>query len=71
VIFSLTNRIQTETGAQPASYPMGTGGSYPGDKAAGTWSWPSLPSSAEVKYAWNYNFTPPVPSWRGASRRRT
>jgi hypothetical protein len=24
----------------PPSYPMGTGGSFPGDKAAGTWSWP-------------------------------
>jgi hypothetical protein len=24
------------SGAHPASYPMGTGGSFPGDKAAGT-----------------------------------
>jgi hypothetical protein len=24
----------------PTSYPMGTGGSFPGGKAAGTWSWP-------------------------------
>jgi len=23
----------------PASYPMGTRGSYPGGKAAGAWSW--------------------------------
>jgi len=22
------------------SYPMDTGGSFPGGKAAGTWSWP-------------------------------
>jgi hypothetical protein len=26
--------------AHPTSYPMGTGGSFPGDKTAGTWSWP-------------------------------
>jgi len=23
-----------------ASYPIGTRGSFPGDKAAGAWSWP-------------------------------
>jgi len=26
-------------GTLPASYPMGTGGSYPGGKAAGSRSW--------------------------------
>jgi len=26
---------------RPASYPMGTEGSYPGVKAAGAWCWPS------------------------------
>jgi hypothetical protein len=26
--------------AHPASYPMGTRGSFCGDKAAGAWSWP-------------------------------
>jgi hypothetical protein len=42
--------VQTGSGAHPASYPMGTGGSFPGSKA-----WPgrdadhSPPSSAEVK----------------------
>jgi hypothetical protein len=25
-----------------ASYPMGTGGSFPADKAAGAWSWPLI-----------------------------
>jgi len=24
----------------PTSYPMGTGSSFPRDKAAGAWSWP-------------------------------
>jgi hypothetical protein len=32
--FSLINSIQTDTGVHPASYPMGTGGSFPGDRAA-------------------------------------
>jgi len=35
----LHHRIQTDSGAHPASYPMGTEGSFAGDKAAGVWSW--------------------------------
>jgi hypothetical protein len=33
--FSLNHRIQNVSGAHPASYPMGTRGSFPGGKAAG------------------------------------
>jgi hypothetical protein len=33
--FSLRHRAQNDTGAYPASYPMGTRGSFPGGKAAG------------------------------------
>jgi hypothetical protein len=33
--FSLPNSVQKGSGAYPASYPMGTGGSFPGRKAAG------------------------------------
>jgi hypothetical protein len=33
--FSLRHHVQTGSGALPSSYPMGTGGSFPGDKAAG------------------------------------
>jgi hypothetical protein len=33
--FSLHHRIQNGSGAQPASYPMGTRGSFPEGKAAG------------------------------------
>jgi hypothetical protein len=33
--FSLRHRVQNGSGAHPASYPMGTRGSFPGDKAAG------------------------------------
>jgi hypothetical protein len=37
--FSLHCRIQNGSGAHPASYSMGTRGSFPRGKAAGTWSW--------------------------------
>jgi len=30
----------TDSGAYPVSCPIGTGGSFAGSKAAGTWSWP-------------------------------
>jgi len=34
------NRVQNGSGAHPASYLRGTRGSFPGNKAAGAWSWP-------------------------------
>jgi hypothetical protein len=34
--FSLHHCFQNGSGAQPAYYPMGTGGSFPGGKASGT-----------------------------------
>jgi hypothetical protein len=33
--FSLHHRVQNGSGAHPASYPVGTRGSFPGCKAAG------------------------------------
>jgi hypothetical protein len=33
--FSLHHRVQTGSGSHPSSYPMGTRGSFLGDKAAG------------------------------------
>jgi hypothetical protein len=36
--FSLHHPVQTGSGARPASYPMGTRGSFLGSKAAGAWS---------------------------------
>jgi hypothetical protein len=33
--FSLHHCVQNSSGAHPASYPMGTRGSFPGDKVAG------------------------------------
>jgi hypothetical protein len=38
--FSLHHRVQNGSGAQPASYPMGARGSFPGDKATGECSSP-------------------------------
>jgi hypothetical protein len=32
--------IQNGSEAHPASYPVGTWGSFPGAKAAGAWNWP-------------------------------
>jgi hypothetical protein len=48
--FSSSLCVQTGFGAHPASCPMGTGGSFPGDKARpGRDADHSPPSSAEVK----------------------
>jgi hypothetical protein len=42
--------VQTGSGAHPASYPMGTGGPFPGGKERpGRDADHSTPSSAEVK----------------------
>jgi hypothetical protein len=59
--FSPLHVIQTSSGAHPDSYPMGTGGSFPGDKAAGREADHSPPTSAEVK-TWIYTSTPPYAS---------
>jgi hypothetical protein len=48
--FSSSPCVQTGSGAHPASYLMGTGGSFPGGKARpGRDADHSPPSSAEVK----------------------
>jgi hypothetical protein len=38
--FSLHCRVQNSSRAHPASYPVGTTGSFPGGKAARVWNWP-------------------------------
>jgi hypothetical protein len=54
----LRHRVQNGSGAHPASYPMGTGGSSPGGEAAGgvklTAHLHLVPTS---KNAWSYNST--------------
>jgi hypothetical protein len=59
--FSLLHVIQTGSGAHPASYPMGTGGSFPGRevKQQGCEADHSPPASAEVRKTWIYTSTPP------------
>jgi hypothetical protein len=49
--FSSSPFVHTDSGVHPASYPMGTGGPFPGGKARpGRDADHSPPSSAEVKY---------------------
>jgi hypothetical protein len=67
--FSL-HRVQNGSGAHPASYPMGTMGSFPGSKAdggGGVEADQSPPTSAEVKeWVELCLHSPNTPSWRGA-----
>jgi hypothetical protein len=42
--FSLLHVVQKDSGAHLASYPMDNGGTFPGGKAAGAWSWPLISS---------------------------
>jgi hypothetical protein len=51
--------IQTGSGVHPASYPMGTGDSFPGVKRQGREADHSPLTSAEVKKMWIYTSTPP------------
>jgi hypothetical protein len=65
--FSLHHRDQNGSGAHPASYPMGTRGSFLGVKQPGREADHSPPSSAEVKECVGlYLHSPNTPSWHGA-----
>jgi hypothetical protein len=69
--FSLHHRVQTGSGAHPASYPMAIRGSFPEGKATGPWNWP-FPSSAEVRECVElYLHFPNTPSWRGARLKKS
>jgi hypothetical protein len=57
-IFSLLHLVQTGFEVHPASYPMGTGGTFPGIKRPGREADHSPPASAEVKKMWIYTSTP-------------
>jgi hypothetical protein len=52
--FCRLHRVQAGTGTHPGSYPMGAGGSFPGDKADH-----SVACIAEVK---NSGAIPPLPT---------
>jgi hypothetical protein len=47
--FSLHHRVQNGSGAHPASYPMGTRGSFPGVKRPKREAGHSHPSNAESR----------------------
>jgi hypothetical protein len=57
-IFSLRHRVQTDSGAHPASCPMVTGLFFPGIKRPRREAGHSHPSIAKVKNAWSYTATP-------------
>jgi hypothetical protein len=58
--FSIHHRVQTGSGAHPASYPMGTRDFSVGVKREGREVDHSPPSSAEIENAWSYNSAPPI-----------
>jgi hypothetical protein len=65
--FSLHHRVPNGSGTQPAPFPMGTRGSFPGGKAARREADHSPPSSAEVKELVELQLhSPNESSWRGA-----
>jgi hypothetical protein len=51
---NFSRNVQTESGAHPSSYRMGTGVKWPRSEANYL-----SPSSAKVKNAWIYTSTPP------------
>jgi hypothetical protein len=55
--FSFLHVVQTGSGIHPTSYPMGTGGSFPGVKRPGREADHS-PTNAQVKKMWIYTSTP-------------
>jgi hypothetical protein len=70
--FSLHHRVQNGSGAHPASYPMGTKGSFPGGKVAGAWSWPLTPIYCRgQRMSGAIPPLPTTPSWRGAQMKST
>jgi hypothetical protein len=57
---SLHHRVQTGSGAHPASYPMGTGGSFPGINGRGLKLTTHLHLVPRSKEEWSYTSTPPI-----------
>jgi hypothetical protein len=57
--YFLLHCMQTDSGAHPASYPMGTRVSFPGVKQPGHKADHSPPFGAEVTNIWIYTSTPP------------
>jgi hypothetical protein len=65
--FPFHHRVQNGSGAHPASYPMGSRGSFPGGERPGCEADHPPPSSAEIKECVElYLHSRNTPSWRGA-----
>jgi hypothetical protein len=64
--FSLLHRVQKGSAAHLVSYPMGTGGSFPGVKRPDREADHSPPSSAEQVCVALYFHFPNTSSWLGA-----
>jgi hypothetical protein len=65
--FSTYHRVQIGSGAHPATYPMGTRGSFLGGKTAGALSRPLISIQCRGQRMSEAIPTPPnTPSWRGA-----
>jgi hypothetical protein len=58
--FSLHHRVQNGSGAHPASYQMGTRGSFPGDKRRGVKLTTHLHLVPRSKNAWSCTSTLPI-----------
>jgi hypothetical protein len=56
--FSLRYRARIGDETHPAPYSIGSGGSFPGGKAAGAWSWPLNTTSTEMRMR---GAIPPLP----------
>jgi hypothetical protein len=64
--FFLLHSVQTGSGAHPSSYPMSTGGPFPGVKHQGCEADRSPPTSAKVSNGGAITPLPHISSWRGA-----
>jgi len=70
--FSLQHRVQTDSGAHPASYPMGNTGAFPGGKAAVVLSWQlTFIKCQGQRMCGDIPPHPNTPSWRGAQFKQT
>jgi hypothetical protein len=56
---TLLHGVQTGSRVHPTSYPMGTWGSFPREKAAGAWSWPLTFIQYRDWKWWSHTSTPP------------
>jgi hypothetical protein len=69
--FSLHHRVQTGSGAHPASYPMDTRGCFSGGNVAGAWSWPLTSIYCRVQECMeSYLHSPNSPSLHGGQLKK-